>query len=875
MLALAAIALLSCAREQVDVPETITIRAYQEGAAETRTTLIDGGTQVYWEPADELKLFFRGTGSRFLSQNTEVADIAEFSGSLNVVVGVNEGASGSNTLWGLYPYRADATSDGTSVTTTLPTDQTGRADSFAKGTFITLAKSTSFDLAFYNVCGGIRFSLTTEGVKEVVFQGQNDEDIAGKVKLAFVDGVPAVQEVLDGQKSITLTAPGGGTFETGKWYYIVTLPGTLSNGFKMTFNTETQYATLKSSGSKTIKRGIFGSLADADEDLIFKDKEGGDIPNPEDVIQFEDPIAKYACVDKFDTNKDGEISSAEAAAVTSLEGLFTDWNTVTSFDEIRYFTSVTSTEKVFTGLAKLTHITIPDNITKLGTFQNCSALVTVSLPDGLALLPTYCFDGCSSLASVILPTEITSIPDYAFRNCSALTTLVFPSALTSVGQYAFSDCIALSDIDLPIGFKTIGSYAFRNCQALTNIDFPVSLISIGQFAFSGCISLASIVIGDGVSVGSYAFSGCSAMDGANIGTNVSLGTYAFSDCSALTFVIMSNGVSVGQSAYSGCISLTSVVLPEDMTSLPVGCFMNCTSLSTITWPTELATIGNDAFNGCPFNGCGYALQLPSSITAIGSRAFTTLRHLILPSNTPISIASDSFFVNYTVLYVPANMVDMYKVRTNWSNYSNRIRPIEDYPVIITPMAVDLGLSVKWADCNVGAWGLTDFGNYYSWGETQTKPVYTWSTYKWIRDNMSTNLTKYCTNSSYGKVDNKTQLDLEDDAAYANWGGTWRTPTDAEWIELWSNSTCTRETINGVKGWRYTSTKEGFTDKSIFIPAAGQWVDSGCTGAGSNADYWTSSLYVDSSGDPRSAWSAGYGRSTPRRYRGLPIRPVCD
>ena len=159
LLTLATVALFSCSRNEVDHSElggeTITIRAYQEGATETRTTLIDGGTQVYWEPADEIKVFFRGTGSRFLSQNTENATITDFSGTLNVVVGINEGASGSNTLWGLYPYRADATSDGASVTTTLPAEQTGRAGSFAKGTHITLAQSNSFDLAFYNVTGGI------------------------------------------------------------------------------------------------------------------------------------------------------------------------------------------------------------------------------------------------------------------------------------------------------------------------------------------------------------------------------------------------------------------------------------------------------------------------------------------------------------------------------------------------------------------------------------------------------------------------------------------------------------------------------------------------------------------------------------------------
>ena len=83
--------------------------------------------------------------------------------------------------------------------------------------------------------------------------------------------------------------------------------------------------------------------------------------------------------------------------------------------------------------------------------------------------------------------------------------------------------------------------------------------------------------------------------------------------------------------------------------------------------------------------------------------------------------------------------------------------------------VDLGLSVKWATCNVGADSPEDYGDYFAWGETEPKSTYYWSTYKWYRGDYD-NLTKYCTSSSYGTVDNKKQLDLSDDAARANWGG---------------------------------------------------------------------------------------------------------
>ena len=130
--------------------------------------------------------------------------------------------------------------------------------------------------------------------------------------------------------------------------------------------------------------------------------------------------------------------------------------------------------------------------------------------------------------------------------------------------------------------------------------------------------------------------------------------------------------------------------------------------------------------------------------------------------------------------------------------------------------VDLGLSVKWATCNVGADSPEDCGNYYAWGETEPKDYYDWSTYKWCNGSSNT-LTKYCTSSEYGTVDNKIVLDLEDDAAHVNWGGDWRMPTQEELEELYNNCTWEWTTQNGVNGRKVTSRING---NSIFLPAAG-------------------------------------------------------
>ena len=190
--------------------------------------------------------------------------------------------------------------------------------------------------------------------------------------------------------------------------------------------------------------------------------------------------------------------------------------------------------------------------------------------------------------------------------------------------------------------------------------------------------------------------------------------------------------------------------------------------------------------------------------------------------------------------------------------------------------VDLGLpsGTKWATCNVGASKPEEYGNYYAWGETEPKDYYDWSTYKWCNGSKTT-LTKYNTSSSSGTVDNKTVLELADDAARANWGGAWRMPTDAEWTELRENCTWTWTTKNGVNGYEVKSKTNG---NSIFLPAAGYRDDDDLSYAGVCGYYWSSSL---STNYPCNAWfvyfiSDGVYRSNNYcRYYGRSVRPVCE
>ena len=157
--------------------------------------------------------------------------------------------------------------------------------------------------------------------------------------------------------------------------------------------------------------------------------------------------------------------------------------------------------------------------------------------------------------------------------------------------------------------------------------------------------------------------------------------------------------------------------------------------------------------------------------------------------------------------------------------------------------VDLGLpsGTLWATCNVGASAPEEYGDYFAWGETEPKETYKWETYKWCNGS-EYSLTKYCTNSDFGTVDNRMVLDLEDDAAYVNMGPSWRMPSDAQQTELIRKCTWQWTTMNGVNGRLVT----GPNGNSIFLPAAGERFYSSLLEAGSMSEYWSCELGLGSS-----------------------------
>ena len=191
--------------------------------------------------------------------------------------------------------------------------------------------------------------------------------------------------------------------------------------------------------------------------------------------------------------------------------------------------------------------------------------------------------------------------------------------------------------------------------------------------------------------------------------------------------------------------------------------------------------------------------------------------------------------------------------------------------------VDLGLpsGTVWATCNVGADTPEGYGDYFAWGETMPKELYDWKSYKYgnfVYERYELN--KYCTDSCWGFhgfVDNLSLLEPIDDAATANWGAEWRTPTIEDWEEMFQNTTYVWTTQNGVNGWRFTA----LNGNSIFLPTAGYWWDGVFNGVDLGI-YWSVSLNTEY---PNRAWGFHFNSDSCHlcgssdRNRGQSVRAV--
>ena len=443
------------------------------------------------------------------------------------------------------------------------------------------------------------------------------------------------------------------------------------------------------------------------------------------IISFADENVKALCVANWDTSGDGELERAEADAVTSLGSVFLSNSDITSFDELQYFTGLTSIfQYAFFDCSGLTSIVIPNSVTSIGNgaFCNCSGLTSITIPESVASIGGGAFRGCTGLISVqvesgntkydsrdncnaiietesntliagcnnsIIPDGVTSIGQWAFEGCSGLTSITIPESVTSIGVQAFDGCSGLTSVTIGNNVTSIADFVFRGCSSLTSIEIPSSVTSIGQWAFAFCSNLNSITIPESVTT---------------------IGNYAFCNCSSIAYITFLEGVlTIGEYAFDGCSGLTSITIPESVTSILKNAFYGCSGLTSITVengntiydsrnncnaiiekatntlivgcqntviPNSVTSIGERAFASC--SGLT-SITIPEGVTTIGEYAFEAcdrLTSVVVNNNLPFEIFETTFTIPYNIkLYVPKDSKTAYAAADYWKEF----KTIKEYP----------------------------------------------------------------------------------------------------------------------------------------------------------------------------------------------------
>ena len=424
LISLFAVLIVSCSKED-SIEEEFFMRpviihaTISENEPATKTSIHDNG-KLYWTAAEKINVYpSSGTsissGSPFLftSTNDSPSLSVDFSGEADVdddgtYIALYPGnGSGSSSYWGSTSSGEMAGSIHGYLASRQEEKYEQGTDSFdTSGNAMMAAYSTSgvSKMSFQSVCSGLKFTVSSDGISAISFKGNNGEIVAGSFDLSFEGEGTVMKPVISPNQNqdTEIILSSSGSFKKGAWLYLTTFPQTFEKGITISFKKDGQWRdAVIIENAITFKRGIWKKSANLDDHAVQNDNA---------FIVFEDAAAKSFCVKKWDTNKDGELSFAEASNVTSLGSVS---SSISSFNELRFFT----------GIETLTYLMMSGGTYQWGNFRMCEKLTSVMFPSSLKFIGRGCFIYCTSLEELVLPSSIEKLSYEVFSSDNRLKNL--------------------------------------------------------------------------------------------------------------------------------------------------------------------------------------------------------------------------------------------------------------------------------------------------------------------------------------------------------------------------------------------------------------------------------------------------------------------
>lgn len=684
--ALCALALIACAKSDEDmvaVPATAPETIYATFEEPTTRTYVEQDKYLRWHAEDEISFFSTTYNLQYRFQGSTGDNNGSFTKITTDLVTGNALANN----YAVYPYAAStAISDEGVISVTLPATQAYAENSFGRGanTMVATTNGTMDNvLRFKNAGGYLKLQLygTDVTVKSVALQGNKGEKIAGVATITAAYGNDPVVTMTDTATDVVTIDCGEGvtlsndaTTPTAFWFVLPET--TFAEGFTVTV-TDTEGGTFvkSTSNSFTIDRNMIQPMKSLE--AVIEGEEIIEGPaNNEIWYTATERVEPYAPKAFGATIVSHDFNATTGKGVITFDGGVT-----TIGDDAFYYSTLSS-------------IHLPSGITTIGyaAFYGCSYLNTIYLPQSLTYVGKNAFYNCQRLQHIYIEDiaswcnvdmyGVDSCPSnywaYFYLNGEKIKELTIPSTVSTIKAYAFRRA-DIEDLIITDGVESLGLNAFYGCDFNT-LYIPNSITDLGANTFSWCHgeltincecttkyiptgspfyqnNFTKINIGDQVTtIGDYIFNINNALTDLSIGANVS----SIGECSFYDTPYLKNITGKFASTDGRCLivdnkliafapaEITEYEIPEGVTELRQG-IMSYENLTSITLPTSITIVGNQAFNKC-----------------------NNIERLYCKAVNPPTIGSSILNANNYKIYVPYASLAAYKEADGWINYADHI-----------------------------------------------------------------------------------------------------------------------------------------------------------------------------------------------------------